>query len=51
VIEAGKKAERKLAVPSTLPAGEFRLREEVLPGTSLPKRELFSQPFSIVPAR
>ena len=48
VIGPGKRAERKLAVPSTMPEGEYRLRDVVMPGTSLPELELFSQPFEIV---
>jgi hypothetical protein len=51
VIGPGSRAERKLAVPSTVPEGEYRLRDAVMPGTSLPELEIFSQPFAIVRSR
>ena len=42
VLEPGRSVPVQFALDAALPAGSYRLRQEILPGTRLPARDVYS---------
>lgn len=49
VLEPGNSVRVTLPLDAALPAGSYRLRQEILPGTTLPTRDVYSPVIRVQP--